>query len=82
MPPPTNVSELRSFLGAVNYYAKFIKEMHQLRRPLDQLLQKDSKWLWTKECQQSFERFKELLNSDLMLTHYDPALKIIVAADV
>ena len=81
MPPPRNVTELRSFLGAVNYYAKFINEMHQLRRPLDQLLQKDAKWMWSKECQSSFKRFKELLQSDLMLTHYNPSMPIVVAAD-
>ncbi|XP_038106552.1 uncharacterized protein K02A2.6-like [Culex quinquefasciatus] len=81
MPPPKNLTELRSFLGAVNYYAKFIKEMHQLRRPLDLLLKKDAKWAWSDDCQRSFERFKELLKSDLMLTHYNPTLDIIVAAD-
>ncbi|XP_053686599.1 uncharacterized protein K02A2.6-like [Sabethes cyaneus] len=81
MPPPKNVSELRSFLGAVNYYAKFIKEMHELRRPLDLLLQKDKRWAWTEDCQRSFERFKQLLQSNLMLTHYDPTLQIVVAAD-
>ncbi|XP_062542494.1 uncharacterized protein K02A2.6-like [Armigeres subalbatus] len=81
MPPPRNIAELRSFLGAVNYYAKFISEMHQLRRPLDELLQKDAKWVWSDDCQRSFSRFKELLQTDLMLTHYNPALPIVVEAD-
>lgn len=35
MPSPRNVTELRSFLGAVYYYAKFINELHQLRWPFD-----------------------------------------------
>ncbi|XP_065092789.1 uncharacterized protein K02A2.6-like [Ochlerotatus camptorhynchus] len=81
MPPPRNVTELRSFLGAVNYYAKFIKEMHLLRKPFDQLLQKDRQWDWKEECKRSFLRFKELLKSDLVLTHYNPQLQIVVAAD-
>ncbi|XP_039451054.1 uncharacterized protein K02A2.6-like [Culex pipiens pallens] len=50
--------------------------MHQLRRPIDLLLKKDVKWAWSDDCQRSFERFK-----DLMLTHYNPTLYIIVAAD-
>lgn len=81
MPPPSDVSTLRSFLGAVNFYGKFVKEMHQLRHPLDKLLKKDVKWLWTPECQLSFDRFKRILQSGLLLTHYDPKLPIVVAAD-
>ncbi|XP_055622285.1 uncharacterized protein LOC129765872 [Toxorhynchites rutilus septentrionalis] len=42
MPPPNDITSLRSFLGAVNFYAKFVKEMHQLRRPLDALLKKNT----------------------------------------
>ncbi|XP_055590370.1 uncharacterized protein K02A2.6-like [Uranotaenia lowii] len=81
MPPPSDVTTLRSFLGAVNYYAKFVREMHQLRRPLDALLKKDVKFHWSRECQQSFDRFKAILQSDLLLTHFDPSLETIVAAD-
>lgn len=81
MPAPHDVTTLRSFLGAVNYYSKFVRGMHELRRPLDALLKKDVKWNWSALCQQSFNRFKQILQSNLLLTHYDPRLEIIVAAD-
>nr|XP_049466943.1 uncharacterized protein K02A2.6-like [Anopheles coluzzii] len=81
IPAPTNISELRSFLGAVNFYGRFVRNMHELRHPLDQLLRKDTKWKWNSDCQTSFEKFKKVLQSDLLLTHYDPNLPIIVAAD-
>ncbi|XP_017476105.1 PREDICTED: uncharacterized protein K02A2.6-like isoform X2 [Rhagoletis zephyria] len=81
LPPPKDVSELRTFLGAINYYGKFIREMRALRNPLDVLLKTDSKWVWSSQCQQHFNKFKELLSSDLLLTHYDPRLPIKVAAD-
>ncbi|XP_062538458.1 uncharacterized protein K02A2.6-like [Armigeres subalbatus] len=81
MPPPKDVTTLRSFLGEVNFYARFVPEMHQLRLLLDALLKKDAKFVWNSECQKSFRRFKEVLQSDLLLTHYDPSLDIIVAAD-
>ncbi|XP_055585448.1 uncharacterized protein LOC129738290 [Uranotaenia lowii] len=55
--------------------------MHQLRRPLDALLKKDVKFIWSQECHQAFEKFKTTLQSDLLLTHYDPSLDNIVAAD-
>ncbi|XP_061503481.1 uncharacterized protein LOC133391707 [Anopheles gambiae] len=76
MPPPKDVKQLRSYLGAINYY-----RMKHLRAPLDDLLKKDARWNWTKECQKSFEQFKTILLSDLLLTHYDPSKEIIVAAD-
>ncbi|XP_062557460.1 uncharacterized protein K02A2.6-like [Armigeres subalbatus] len=81
MPAPTDISSLRSFLGAVNFYGKFVKKMHQLRRPLDALLKKDVQFNWSSICQQSFEKIKEVLQSGLLLTHYDPKLEIIIAAD-
>ncbi|XP_055842563.1 uncharacterized protein K02A2.6-like [Episyrphus balteatus] len=81
MPAPQNLTQLRSFLGAVNYYGKFVKEMRQIRSPLDKLLQAEVEFKWSKSCQQSFDKFKEILSSDLLLTHYNPELPIKVAAD-
>lgn len=44
MPLPNNIAELRAFLGAINYYGKFVHKMQQLKGLLDQLLRKDSNW--------------------------------------
>ena len=55
--------------------------MQNLREPLNELLKKDKLWLWTPEYQESFEKIKKTLTSDLSLTHYDPTLDIIVASD-
>ena len=57
------------------------KNMQNLRGPLNELLKKDKLWLWTPECQESFEKIKKTLISDLSLTHYDPNIDIIVASD-
>lgn len=81
MAPPTDVSGVRSFLGAVNYYGKFVPGMRTLRYPLDELLKAGVKFRWTPECQQAFTRFKEILSSGLLLTHYNPNLPIVVSAD-
>ncbi|XP_039453069.1 uncharacterized protein K02A2.6-like [Culex pipiens pallens] len=81
MQPPKDVQQLRSYLGAINYYGRFVKQMKQLRAPLDNLLKKDAPWRWSAECQKSFEQFKAILLSDLLLTHYDPSKEIVVAAD-
>lgn len=81
MPEPTDASSLRSFLGALNYYGRFIKPMREIRGPLDELLCKDKKWEWTEKQQNAFDKAKQILLSDLALTHYDPKLPIVVAAD-
>ncbi len=49
-PQPTNVQELRSFLGLINYYGKFIQDLATLLYPLNQLLQPNKKWEWTTDC--------------------------------
>lgn len=55
--------------------------MHVLRKPLDDLTKQGTEWLWTEECQKSFESFKSILQSDLLLTHYNPSNEIIVVGD-
>ncbi|CAI2347329.1 unnamed protein product [Caenorhabditis sp. 36 PRJEB53466] len=81
MPPPKNVTETRAFLGMVQFYGSFVPALHAHRRPLDALTKKDVKFEWSAACQKAFEAVKRMLNSDLLLTHYDPKLPIIVAAD-
>ena len=81
MPEPHNVATLQSFLGLANYYQRFIKNMHELRAPLNELLKKDRAWKWTTECQTAFIKLKEVLTSDLFLTHFNPDQDIIVATD-
>lgn len=86
MPPPKNLAQLRSFLGMVNYYGKFLPNMSDRLAPLYQLLKKDGndkpvKYDWSAACQRSFERIIHALSSPLMLTHYRPELPIVLAAD-
>lgn len=81
MPPPANASKLRSYLGALTFYSRFIEAMASIRTPLNQLLKKGVDYVWNSECENSFNRFKKILQSDLILTHYNPKLPIVVAAD-
>lgn len=60
-PPPTNVSELRVFLGKIGYYRKFILDFATLATPLFQLEQKDHKFVWSNDCQKSFNALKQAL---------------------
>ena len=81
MPNPKNVKTQQTFLGLVSYYQDFIPNLHNLRAPLNEVLRKERKWTWTKECEQAFREIKNKLASDLFLTHFDPNLDVTVASD-
>ena len=80
-PVPRNVQELRSFLGLLNYYGKFIPNLATVLHPLNSLLRADTKWVWTKECGEAFNQAKLKLTSAEVLAHYDPMLPLSLAAD-
>ena len=80
-PTPNNVQELRSFLGLINYYGKFIPNLATLLHPLNTLLKADKKWTWSEECKEAFQLAKNQLTSSAVLTHYNPSLPIHMAAD-
>ena len=66
--PPTNVTEIRSFLGLVGYYRKFVEGFSKLVAPLTKLTRKEEKFVWSEACQQSFDELKRKLTSALVLT--------------
>lgn len=70
-PTPTNVTEVRSFLGLVNYYRKFIKGCSLIARPLQDLTKKDHAFEWTLKCKKAFQILKERLISPPILAFPD-----------
>lgn len=81
MRAPQNAKELRSFLGLINYYGKFVQNLHRVKAPFESLLKKDVKFVWTKRHKMAFEEVKRIIMSPLVLAHYDPRQTLIVAAD-
>ena len=71
IPEPTCVSDIRTFLGIVGYYRRFIENFSTKASPLTQLLKKDVKFVWTDECQNAFETLKNLLIADPVLQFPD-----------
>ena len=80
-PAPSNVSELRSYLGMLQYYARFLPNLSSELSPLHDLLKDKTPWLWTDKCQAAFLRTKQLLTSARVLTHYDVNLPIRLECD-
>ena len=64
----------------VSYYSVFVPKMRQMRGPLDDL-EKNEKFEWLRVHQESFTSLKKVLQSNLLLTHYDPKRDIVIAAD-
>ena len=71
-PSPTNVTELRSFLGMTNYVSRFIPRYSTITAPLRKLTKAGVEWEWTKSQQDAFETLKQVLTSDLVMAYFDP----------
>ena len=80
-PKLRNLSELKSFLGLIIYYSKFMSNLAMFLSPLYRLMQKDVKWSWTKEHSEPFKQAKELLQSSTVLVHYNSQQELIVSCD-
>jgi hypothetical protein len=78
---PENVTQLRSFLGLVNYNHRFIDNLSSVAGPLHELLNKGSYWIWNSKREKSFQDSIELICSDKVLCHYGPKLPLMLAAD-
>ena len=80
-PTPTNVQELRAYCGIIQYYHKFCPMLSATLAPLFELMNKDVPWKWTDKQQNAFQKSKDLLTSNSVLAHYDPALPLIIKSD-
>ena len=58
---PTTVGEIRSFLALAGYYRRFIENLSKIAKPMTELLKKDTKFIWTEECEASFQELKKRL---------------------
>ncbi|GJY42324.1 reverse transcriptase domain-containing protein [Tanacetum coccineum] len=63
LPYPTNVKGVRSFLGHVGFYRRFIKDFSMISKPMTQLLMKDAKFDFSDDCKKAFNILKEKLTT-------------------
>ena len=75
---PENTTQLRSFLGLLNFYNKFLPQSSTWLAPLHQLLKQNAKWAWGKEQDLAFKKAQEA--SDV-LVHYNQDLPLILECD-
>lgn len=69
-PTPTQVHQVRQFVGLASYFRKFVKNFALIARPLTELTKKNVPWRWENEQQAAFECLKEELCSRPILAIY------------
>jgi hypothetical protein len=83
--PPTNLKELQSLLGKINFVRRFISNLSQKVLPFSPLLKlkKDQKFIWGDEQQKAFDEIKQYMKEPLVLVppQLDKPFKLYVAAD-
>ena len=80
-PRPENTTQLRAFLGMVNYHGKFIRNLSSILQPLNQLLQRNQEFTWSPQCEEAFNKAKYSLTSSNVLVLYDPNLPVVLECD-
>lgn len=78
---PTNAKELRSFLGVINYYERFIPHLHGLCADLYDLTSGKRRWRWSENERQIFEKAKSSITSAKPLVAYDQNRSLFLACD-
>ncbi|CAN4101491.1 unnamed protein product [Withania somnifera] len=67
-PRPTNVIEIRGFVGTAGYYRRFVEGFSSIAAPLTRLTRKNVAFRWSEECERGFAKLKDPLTSAPVLT--------------
>ena len=65
------VTQIRSFLGLAGYYCRFIPNFSKIAKSMTKLLEKDTKFVWSEECEEAFCTLKKLLTTAPVLAQPD-----------
>nr|GEW32853.1 reverse transcriptase domain-containing protein [Tanacetum cinerariifolium] len=71
LPHPTTVKGIRSFLGHAGFYRRFIKDFSKIAQPITRLLEKDTSFIFSKECVEAFQTLKRKLTEAPILVALD-----------
>ena len=81
MKAPTNKKELQTFLGFVQYLAKFLPNMPDVSAPLRQPLHKEVEWHWENEQEKSIQTLKKMCTNVPVLAYFDETKPIVLTVD-
>lgn len=80
-PAPRDLTMLKAYLGLLNFYGNFMKNLSAEIQPLYALTRKNVCFSWTTECEEAFLKRKQLLLNSKVLMIYDPKLPIGIVCD-
>ena len=80
-PRPKDVTYVRSFLGLAYQLSGFVPDFAHMTVALRGLTGKSAAFIWLDEHEREFEKVKRLLTSEMIVTHFDPKLPVIVLTD-
>ncbi|GKA03769.1 reverse transcriptase domain-containing protein, partial [Tanacetum coccineum] len=81
LPHSTSVKGIQSFLGHAGFYRRFIQDFSKIARPMTHLLEKDTPFIFSKECVESFNTLKKKLTEALILVAPDWDLPFEIMCD-
>ena len=81
IPSPTSKVALMSFIGALNFYTKFIEKLNINLKPFYDLLQENTPWKWTDEHESLFQKLEMSLTSETELTIPNTKHPIFITVD-
>ena len=81
MQPPTNINELRRFMGMANYLARLLPHLTDTMQPLHNLLKNDVPYMWSKTQQNSFDAVKVVLAEAPVLAFYNSDKELVLEND-
>lgn len=67
-PTPRNAKEARSFISLASYYRTYIYQFATIAKPLHELSEKSRQFIWSTECEQSFQAIKKALTNAPILS--------------
>lgn len=78
-PIPRNVSELKSFLGLIQFYSTFASHLAEIASSLYKLLKNEVKFHWSSDADQGFEKIKEELCSPKVLVPFNSKKPLLLS---
>jgi hypothetical protein len=81
MGEPKDVSELRRFLGMVNYLGRFVPNLANMLKPLNDPLHKDAAWTWGHAQKAAFKTVKQSVTSTPTLVYFQTDREMIMSSD-